>query len=117
MSRGWVEEPLRRHWDLKSGTDMVGKRLAWMPLAACMMALPSCNIPDLRGPCAGQNLPETFNGETSEQSSALVPVEEFFTDPILMNLINQGLAGNQELMILGEDIQIANNEVFSRRGA
>jgi len=53
----------------------------------------------------------------SSDNSAQVSIEEFFNDPILSSLIDQGLAGNQELKILAEDIQIANNEVLKRRGA
>ncbi|MCA9108637.1 MAG: TolC family protein [Planctomycetaceae bacterium] len=41
---------------------------------------------------------------------------EFFGDPILANLIDQALVGNQELKILNEEIWIANNEVDARSG-
>ena len=36
---------------------------------------------------------------------------------MLTSLIDQALAGNQNLKILAENIQIANNEVLRRRGA
>src|SRR5262249_6972540 len=38
-------------------------------------------------------------------------------DPTLIRLIDQALAGNQELRILNENIQIASNEILARRGA
>jgi NodT family efflux transporter outer membrane factor (OMF) lipoprotein len=44
-------------------------------------------------------------------------VHEFFSDPQLSGLIDQALAGNQELKILNQDIVIANNDVMRRRGA
>ncbi len=96
---------------------MDGIRLARMPLIAILLLLPSCQIPGLRGPDSAQNLPETFNGTTSETSSAQVEIGEFFSDPILTGLIDQGMAGNQELKILGEEIEIANAEILKRRGA
>lgn len=86
-------------------------------VCSLMLVLPSCRTPELRGPELSQVVPETFNGVSSPDSSAHVSIDEFFTDPILTGLIYQGLAGNQELKILGEEIQIANNEVLRRRGA
>ncbi|HEY1068399.1 MAG TPA: TolC family protein [Pirellulales bacterium] len=91
---------------------------------ACSIAmlLPGCHIPDLRGPQPAQPTPQTFNGdnfnaEVSCANSAHLGIDQFFTDPILISLVHQGLSGNQELKILNEEIQIANNEVRRRRGA
>ena len=56
---------------------------------------------------------ETITPETSAQ----VAVEEFYNDPTLIGLIDQALAGSQELRILNEEVQIASNEVLARRGA
>lgn len=53
----------------------------------------------------------------STENSAHLGIEEFYKDPVLTQLINQGLATNQELKILEEEIQIARNEIMSRRGA
>jgi NodT family efflux transporter outer membrane factor (OMF) lipoprotein len=94
---------------------MDGIRWAWMPVLAILLA--SCGIPDNRGAEPGREVPETFNGETSTENSSQVGIDEFFGDPILTGLINEGLAGNQNLKILAEDIAIANNEILSRSGA
>jgi multidrug efflux system outer membrane protein len=96
---------------------MDGNRLAWMPVLALLLVVPSCKVPELRGPETGQTVPETFNGETSSENSSQVGINEFFSDPILTNLMEQAAIGNQGLRILGEEIQIANNEVLRRRGA
>jgi multidrug efflux system outer membrane protein len=82
-----------------------------------LLVLPSCRIPCLREAPPGPNLPETFNGRVSADNSAEVAVPEFFQDPNLISLIDEALVGNQQLKILAEDIQIANNEVLARRGA
>jgi outer membrane protein TolC len=50
-------------------------------------------------------------------SSARMGVDEFFTDPALLRLIQQSLTGNRELKVLEEDVQIARYEVQRRRGA
>lgn len=88
-----------------------------------LLLLPGCFIPKLRGPktaqCIPQSffLPESFSGTSDLENSAYIPAVEFFNDPFLIGLVDQALVGNQELMILAEDIQIANNEVLRRRGA
>src|SRR5262245_863016 len=94
---------------------MDGIRLAWMPVFAILLS--SCGIPGNRQADAGRDLPVAFNGVTSPDNSSQVGIDEFFNDPILIGLIDQGLAGNQELKILAEDIQIANNEILARSGA
>jgi NodT family efflux transporter outer membrane factor (OMF) lipoprotein len=58
----------------------------------------------------------SFNGEISADNSSQVGIEEFFEDPILTSLMDEGLNGNLQLKVLAEDIQIANNEVLRRRG-
>jgi NodT family efflux transporter outer membrane factor (OMF) lipoprotein len=93
------------------------KSIALAIVCAVLLILPGCGIPKLRNPLAARELPETFNGEIGTENSAQVGIDEFFSDPILTILIDQGLTDNQQLKILGEDIEIANNEVLRRRGA
>lgn len=86
-------------------------------VCAILLVLPGCGIPKLRNHEAGRELPDSFIGEDSAENSSQVGFDQFFNDPLLTNLIEQGLAGNQQLKILGEEIEIANNEVLRRRGA
>ncbi len=87
-----------------------------------LLTLPGCGIPGLRPPTPGPNvpqnffLPQDFNGPTGAENSSQIGVREFFNDPAIMSLVGQALVNNQELKILAEDIQIANNEVLRRRG-
>ena len=76
-----------------------------------------CGIPQLRGAFAGRDLPIDFNGQFTPDNSSLIGIDEFFEDPVLTNLIDSGLNGNQELKILAEQIQVANNDVLRRSGA
>jgi NodT family efflux transporter outer membrane factor (OMF) lipoprotein len=87
---------------------------------ACSILAPSGCIPNLRKPDPGLNrLPETFKGSTSPDNSATVGIDEFYTDPLLLCLIQQALSpiGNRELKILNEEVQIARNEILARSGA
>jgi NodT family efflux transporter outer membrane factor (OMF) lipoprotein len=54
---------------------------------------------------------------TSPESSAQIGIREFFNDPLLLCLIDQALAGNRELKILDEEVQIARNDILARQGA
>jgi NodT family efflux transporter outer membrane factor (OMF) lipoprotein len=101
----------------RSNTRREQQARAFVLACALLLVLPSCGIPALRGPDPAPPPPETYHGETSEENSAQLRIEEFFEDPTLTSLVNQAVAGNQELRILAEDVQIASNEVLSRRGA
>jgi outer membrane protein TolC len=85
-------------------------------LCSFVLVLPSCGIPDLRPPIPGAVLPPD-NGPPDSENTAQVGIEEFFSDPLLTDLIHQSLSNNWELRILSEDVQIAGNEIRARRGA
>jgi NodT family efflux transporter outer membrane factor (OMF) lipoprotein len=55
--------------------------------------------------------------DVSQINSAQFGVVEFFNDPMLTELINQGLGNNRELLTLNEEVEIARNEILARRGA
>lgn len=87
-------------------------------LGLSLLGLSGCGIPGLRCAAPGPApLPTDFNGVTSAGNSANVGIDEFFEDPGLTQLIAEGLAGNQELRIRNEEIQIARNEILAARGA
>ncbi|MFO0976773.1 MAG: TolC family protein [Planctomycetaceae bacterium] len=99
-----------------------------------LLSIPACRIPGLRGARPSTPRPESFNLQTAddseeqaddgttetakvEASTGKVEFHQFFDDPLLTSLIDQAFVNNQELKILAEDIQIARNEVYRRRGA
>lgn len=86
-------------------------------LGGGLLVLPACRIPSAMQADPPPPLPASFNGATSPESSAQFRVEQFFSDPYLLQLIRDALAGNQELKILAQDIRIANTEVQAARGA
>lgn len=87
-------------------------------LAGTLLLVASgCQIPKLFGPEAGPALPGDFNGVTTAENSAAIGIYEFFNEPMLTQLIAQGLAQNQELKIRNQEIQIASNQILARRGA
>lgn len=109
-----------------------GRRILARAIAcSVLLLLPSCGIPPLRQADPAPGLPagftavatseashgESAHGTSCLENSALLGTAEFFNDPILISLIDQALAGNRELKILNEEVEIARNEILARRGA
>ncbi|WP_165234062.1 TolC family protein [Aquisphaera insulae] len=95
-----------------------GRRaVALATVCGLLLVLPSCGIPALRKPKRAPDLPGDFNGASSPDNTSKVCIEDFFADPMLTGLMHQAMVGNQELRILGEEIQIASNEIMARQGA
>jgi NodT family efflux transporter outer membrane factor (OMF) lipoprotein len=65
-------------------------------------------------------LPPSYPEDTSEAPADGISPEtvwkDFFQDPKLNELINTSLANNQELHILEQEINVANNEIMARQG-
>lgn len=82
-----------------------------------LLAVPACNIPQLRVADPGPALPTTFKGETSAENVAHLGIDEFFDDPLLTGLLAEALTNSLELKMLNQEVQIARNEIMARRGA
>jgi len=106
-------KPLVRTSNTKNKKNPVATALA----CSILLVLSGCGIPKLWQAEPGPCVPVTFNGSTSQENSSYVGTTEFFNDPRLTTLFDQALAGNQNLKILAQNIQVANNEVLMRRGA
>ncbi len=105
---------LGRSWH----TGQTGRKERAVAIAitcSALLVLPSCGIPELRKPDPGPGVPGTYDGSTSSENSAGLKIEEFFNDPILTNLIDQAMVGNQELKILAQNIFVARNEILFRQ--
>ena len=59
---------------------------------------------------------ENIQNTDASLNSGLTPWKQFFTDPNLVVLIDEGLKNNQELMITLQEIEIAKNEVMYKNG-
>jgi NodT family efflux transporter outer membrane factor (OMF) lipoprotein len=94
-----------------------GHAIAAFLVCTLLSLFSGCGIPQLRMGEPGPPLPSSFNGNVSAENSACLMSTQFFDDPNLRVLIDQALAGNQQLKILAQDIAIANNEVMRRRGS
>jgi len=73
-------------------------------------------VPSLVRKSEKKNVPAGYDQRRDTVNSATVNWKEFFTDTNLTVLIDTALKNNQELNIILQDIQIANNEVRARKG-
>jgi NodT family efflux transporter outer membrane factor (OMF) lipoprotein len=106
------------YWRTRVGQRTIARIVA----CSLFLCLPSCGIPVLCRPEPGPVLPASFDGEsyadgTCPENSAHLSIEQFFHDPALLRLVFDGLACNQELKILNQEVEIARNEIMARRGA
>ncbi|MBU2020593.1 MAG: TolC family protein [Bacteroidetes bacterium] len=64
-----------------------------------------------------KSVPSSFNGSADSANTSNQKRQDFFQDPFLIALIDSALNNNQELNILLQEIQMANNEVMAKKGA
>jgi multidrug efflux system outer membrane protein len=76
----------------------------------------SCSVPFLGRKTENKTVPASYNNSQDTINTAKVKWREFFTDPYLSALIDTALKNNQELNIMLQEINIAKNEVRSRKG-
>ncbi len=92
----------------------IGRSLAL--LGFCLYAA-GCKVPAIVQTATHDTLPSAFRGSTDTTTLAAVPWRSFFTDKHLSDLIDTALNNNQELMITLQEIEIARNEIRSRKAA
>jgi NodT family efflux transporter outer membrane factor (OMF) lipoprotein len=82
------------------------------------LMLGACTIPSVVSKKENTKTPEGYRNDlTDSVNTARIKWKDFFSDPYLISLIDTALRRNQELNIILQDINIANNEVRARKGA
>ena len=82
-----------------------------------MLAAASCKLPQLVERNVSRSVPATYTGASQDSTNtARLRWKQFFTDPNLTALIDTALQHNQELNITTQELQIARNEVLTRKG-
>lgn len=76
----------------------------------------ACTGPSLIHKSENKTVPAMFHNSQDTVNTATVKWKEFFTDPHLIVLIDTALRNNQELNIMLQEINVARNEVRTRRG-
>lgn len=80
-----------------------------------MSVLTSC-VPTVIQKTVNRDVPGSFRESSDTTNSATVNWREYYRDPVLVKLVDSALAHNQELNIVLQEIEIAQNEVLARSG-
>ncbi len=76
-----------------------------------------CSVPSLVQKAENKTVPSSYRNSQDSTNTAKVKWKEFFTDSYLIALIDTALTKNQELNIMLQEINVAQNEVRARKGA
>lgn len=76
-----------------------------------------CIVPSVVQKNENKTTPGNFNNSQDTTNSAKINWKKFFTDQNLIALIDTALNKNQELNIILQEINVAQNEVKARKGA
>lgn len=86
-------------------------------IAGVILSLSSCKLPQYATREAKTELPETFEGKSTDTLTvAKVDWRAYFNDPYLNPLIDSALVNNQELNILLQEINMTQNEIMAKKG-
>ena len=87
----------------------------YLALASLLLTVSAC-APTLVGRKANTTVPTQYNNVQDTTNAAGIRWGEYFADPYLRALIDTALINNQELNIILQEIDIAQNEVRVRKG-
>ncbi|MBS1488459.1 MAG: TolC family protein [Bacteroidetes bacterium] len=93
------------------------KLLTYTGLILIALTYWRCSVPSILQKKENKKLPADYYSSTDTLNTATIKWKEFFTDPYLTSLIDTALRNNQELNIILQEINIANNEVRARKAA
>lgn len=76
----------------------------------------SCNIPKSTVKTENKTVPATYYSSQDSTNTADMNWKNYFSDPVLIALIDTALANNQELKIALQEIEISRNEIGAKKG-
>lgn len=94
------------------------KRIIYICAGVAFMSFTftACKTPSIVEKNANSVVPESFNDSQDTTNMASVQWKDYFSDPYLSALIDTALKNNQELNMVLQEINIANNEIRARKG-
>jgi multidrug efflux system outer membrane protein len=93
------------------------KIIKYIAISGLALLYTACAIPPAQTPREeNKNVPMTFKDSSDTVNTAKIKWRDFFTDPYLNALIDTALMNNQELNIVMQEINIAQNEIRARKG-
>ncbi|WP_409559649.1 TolC family protein [Flavobacterium sp.] len=90
--------------------------MKYLAIAAIVLSVVSCKTPSTAERQSNLKLPEQYSTSSDTVNTAKEKWSAYFSDTNLKTLIETALANNQELNIAMQEIEIARNEVKTRKG-
>lgn len=84
--------------------------------ACTTMMFTACKTPALAGRNANTTVPASYTASQDTVNVAQLTWKQYFADPYLDTLIDIALKNNQELNITMQEIEVAKNEIRTRKG-
>lgn len=97
----------------------LNRKAAYSIAILAALVLTGCKAPQatvVNDTLSKQLPPEYTENTPPQETSARTPWKTFFTDPVLVSMIESALQANQDLMITWQNIEIAKSEVLLRSG-
>ena len=91
-------------------------RIKYLTFGFFVFTLGSCKIKDLPSRSEIKSLPISYLNSQDTINTGHIHWSKYFSDPNLVALIDTALSKNQELNIMSEEINIAQNEVWAKKG-
>lgn len=92
-------------------------KIKYIVVACASMAFTACKVPTLVSKTENKSVPAGYiANEQDTTNSAKLNWKTYFSDPKLRDLIDTAINNNQELNITLQEIEIARNEVRTRKG-
>ncbi|MCS6821317.1 MAG: efflux transporter outer membrane subunit [Microscillaceae bacterium] len=93
------------------------KYINFVLVVSLLGLIQACKLPALLQCNSALQMPAQYRSEKDTTNVAKIQWKQFFKDQNLIALIDTALKNNQELNIIRQEIEIAQNEVRLRRGA
>lgn len=87
----------------------------FVAIIAALMTF-GCKTPSASTSISALKTPELYGTNTDSTNTSNVVWKEFFTDPYLINLLDEAVKNNQELAETLQEIEIAKNETRIKKG-
>lgn len=92
------------------------KNINHIIIGGLALAFFGCKAPSIVEKEVSQSIPAHYKNAQDSTNTGKIIWQEFFVDENLKSLIDTALKNNQELNIVRQEINIANNEVRTRKG-
>jgi outer membrane protein, multidrug efflux system len=95
----------------------IERNFKYIAILVIYLLISSCKLPMLATTPNLKKVPDSYTNSVDSTNSAVINWKDFFNDKNLTNLIDTAINNNPDVMMILQDIEIAQNKVRFRHGA